>query len=417
VSGIRKISVAGDGSSVLRDGPNSIDIIIESFSNWARSSRATHIDLFKVNIEGAEFALLAHLIETGLIAYIENLQIQFHDFVDDADRRMRMLTRQLRKTHLPTYRYRYVWENWRRRKSEEHHNLELRYGNLKNAAGVLDPDFVRELAEALGLQVFIETGTYRGGTLGGVLQDFETLVSIELDPALHAAAVQGFADHPNVRLLHGDSAERLAEAFDLAGGRAALVWLDAHCSGPGTSRAAGNTPIVREIEILLSRAGPRDVVMIDDLRCFTTPLPGFEWDPALAGYPSAPEIARRFADHKYQVVVMCDALIAIPHGVLAEVKTTPVLSACTQLRLGTHCGGPLCGVESTIAKATGGEAEALLDLPEFLSLHQRYGLGGDYFYWRSLIGETRGLDSTAADREFAKKCGIHVREKPSFSRV
>jgi hypothetical protein len=27
---------------------------------------------------------------------------------------MRLLTQDLRKTHLPTYRYRYVWENWRR---------------------------------------------------------------------------------------------------------------------------------------------------------------------------------------------------------------------------------------------------------------------------------------------------------------
>jgi hypothetical protein len=176
--------------------------------------------------------------------------------------------------------------------------------------------------------VFIETGTYQGNTLGGVLQDFETLVSIELDQSLHESAVRRFAEHPKVKLLPGDSAKRLTDAFNLAGGRPALIWLDAHFSGPGTSKGAANTPILDEIKIVLSRAGPRDIIMIDDLRCFAPPSPNFEWDAALEGYPAASDVAKLFTGRGYKVLVMCDALIALPQSVFSEVRTTAVLRAC-----------------------------------------------------------------------------------------
>jgi FkbM family methyltransferase len=80
-SGTMRISVTGDASSILRPSANSIDVQIKSFSDWIKSSEIANIDLFKINIEGAEFALLRHLIETGFILQIRDLQVQFHDFV------------------------------------------------------------------------------------------------------------------------------------------------------------------------------------------------------------------------------------------------------------------------------------------------------------------------------------------------
>jgi hypothetical protein len=40
------------------------------------------------------------------------IQVQFHDFVADADRRMAAIQSRLRATHHTTYQYPYVWENW-----------------------------------------------------------------------------------------------------------------------------------------------------------------------------------------------------------------------------------------------------------------------------------------------------------------
>ena len=39
------------------------------------------IDLLKINIEGGEYEVLENLIENDLIKNIDNIQIQFHDFV------------------------------------------------------------------------------------------------------------------------------------------------------------------------------------------------------------------------------------------------------------------------------------------------------------------------------------------------
>lgn len=401
------ISCMGDATSAIRGGVSDRKVEIRAFSEWHKSVGSPNIDLLKINIEGMEYELLEHILgEPGLIEKIENLQVQFHDFVENAGPRMRSLTARLRETHLPTYRYYFVWENWRRRKPSDQHALELRYMNLKNSQGALDPDTVREFVEALDLKVFIETGTYRGDTLASVAKDFEALISIELNQELHASASQRFADDTSITLLQGDSTSKLEEAFDLAGGRPALVWLDAHFSGVGTSKGDGNTPILAEIETVLRKASPQDVVMVDDLRCFTSPKEGFEIDAALLEYPEAAQVAALFVEAGYSVFVVCDALIAIPSDLQKKVRTTPVIEACTQLRVLSPTTEQQRLAESVIAGTEGLEQIALLNLPAFLEFHTPYGLGGDYYYWRSLIGQKLDLDTMAADKAYAEKCGL-----------
>lgn len=73
------------------------------------------IDLMKMNIEAGEYALLDDLIKHDLIKNIQNIQIQFHVFIDNADERRKKLHAELSKTHELTYCYPYIWENWRRK--------------------------------------------------------------------------------------------------------------------------------------------------------------------------------------------------------------------------------------------------------------------------------------------------------------
>lgn len=74
------------------------------------------IDLIKVNIEGGEYPLLEHLIQTGLIKKINNIQVQFHAFVPGAAKKRQELQKNLSNTHYLTYSYPWLWDNWRRRK-------------------------------------------------------------------------------------------------------------------------------------------------------------------------------------------------------------------------------------------------------------------------------------------------------------
>jgi len=82
-------------------------------SDFISDNYVNNIRLMKVNIEGGEYELLEHLIETGYIRNISDLLVQFHDFVPDAPSRMRKIQEALSRTHYPTFQYEFVFENWR----------------------------------------------------------------------------------------------------------------------------------------------------------------------------------------------------------------------------------------------------------------------------------------------------------------
>jgi hypothetical protein len=46
---------------------------------------------------------------------MRDIQVQFHDFVPDAEHRMRRIQQALEATHDLTFEYPFVWENWRRK--------------------------------------------------------------------------------------------------------------------------------------------------------------------------------------------------------------------------------------------------------------------------------------------------------------
>jgi FkbM family methyltransferase len=71
------------------------------------------IDIMKVNIEGGEYELLPALIDSLWIRRIQNLQIQFHDFVPGAQEKAEEIRRRLAETHSLTFQYPWIWENWR----------------------------------------------------------------------------------------------------------------------------------------------------------------------------------------------------------------------------------------------------------------------------------------------------------------
>ena len=74
-----------------------------------------HIDLLKINIEGAEYDLLDDMLEKNLMCLCDNIQVQFHDTVDDYKERYARIREGMEPTHYLTYEYPFVWENWKRK--------------------------------------------------------------------------------------------------------------------------------------------------------------------------------------------------------------------------------------------------------------------------------------------------------------
>lgn len=108
--------LAGDGSSVFRARGEAIEIRLVSIAEFLSKNNIRHVNLLKVNIEGGEYDLLEQIIQTGFIADIADIQVQFHEFVPEAERKRNKIRELLSKTHYLTYEYEFVWENWRRKK-------------------------------------------------------------------------------------------------------------------------------------------------------------------------------------------------------------------------------------------------------------------------------------------------------------
>jgi hypothetical protein len=167
---------------------------------------------------------------------------------------------------------------------------------------------IKEYARRYGLEVFIETGTYLGDTTAAMKGLFSRLYSIELDATLHAAAVKRFERDSHVRLLQGDSGERIVEILKELKERA-LFWLDGHYSGGFTAKAALETPILQELSHIFAHSIRDHVILIDDARCFGV-------DP---DYPSIEQLKTFVLGHRPDAEIeVADDIIRIMPPVVAK---------------------------------------------------------------------------------------------------
>ncbi|WP_153557927.1 FkbM family methyltransferase [Roseimaritima sediminicola] len=108
------LGVLDDATSQFKTAEDSVACELRSISRFIETHRIEQVALLKLNIEGGEYELLEHLIDSGLISRFRDIQVQFHWFVPGAHRRMQRLHQKLQQSHRPTYQYRFVWENWTR---------------------------------------------------------------------------------------------------------------------------------------------------------------------------------------------------------------------------------------------------------------------------------------------------------------
>jgi FkbM family methyltransferase len=107
------ISLDDDGSSLYADGNATETIQCVDVREFFDDNNIEIVDLLKLNIEGAEYDVLDRMIELDLLPSIKNMQVQFHRFVPDCDRRRKAIQESLSKTHTCVWNYDWIWEGWK----------------------------------------------------------------------------------------------------------------------------------------------------------------------------------------------------------------------------------------------------------------------------------------------------------------
>ena len=102
----------GDATSKYIVNTRPVKIKFITIQDLLNEIGKTHIDLIQINIEGEEYPLLEKMVEDDSILNFDNIQIQYHIFVENAfERRLWIQERMLENFH-KNYDYSFIFEGW-----------------------------------------------------------------------------------------------------------------------------------------------------------------------------------------------------------------------------------------------------------------------------------------------------------------
>lgn len=158
--------------------------------------------------------------------------------------------------------------NWHLKKTSKKLIKEWEKNGKKGVAPqLIKQTIITDYQRAFRLSTFIETGTYLGDMVFAQKYFFQNLISIELDEKLYEKAKARFKNDKHIKLYQGDSGVILQTVLKEIN-CPCLFWLDGHYSGGITSKGTLNTPILAELNTVLTQPY-NHVVLIDDARLFT----------------------------------------------------------------------------------------------------------------------------------------------------
>ncbi|MCP4141939.1 MAG: hypothetical protein GY755_16965 [Chloroflexi bacterium] len=164
-----------------------------------------------------------------------------------------------------------------------------------------------ELARLNNSTIFVETGTFHGGTTRWASNNFETVHTIERAESLYNLHSKELSKIKEVIPHFGDSRDILPQIVKDIRGQRAIFWLDGHWSGGKTAGEYDECPLLDEMTCLSNCA--EDIIMIDDARLFlcAPPLPH---NPSQ--WPTIPDIVNALpASAKRSFVQIVDDVIFI----------------------------------------------------------------------------------------------------------
>jgi hypothetical protein len=157
--------------------------------------------------------------------------------------------------------------------------------------------------------IFIESGTYGGGTITSMYDEFDTLYTIELSEKYY----QYFDDikrnnnYDKIINYYGDTVDVLPVILQtLTPKDKSIFWLDGHWSSGDTAKGKKDCPLIEECNHIDYFYKPdKGIVLIDDYRLFGTFI-NEDWS-----YITLDKIISCFKKHKVSYQIHNDILALI----------------------------------------------------------------------------------------------------------
>lgn len=166
------------------------------------------------------------------------------------------------------------------------------------------------IREHFSIEVFVETGTFKGKTSVWAAGIFQYVYTIENSKELFDAVSGTLSKYRNIHALYGNSALQLKNVIAEIK-QPSIFWLDAHWCGGLTYGNDDPCPLLEEIRII-KQSGYNHIIIIDDARFFLKPPPRPQ-NPDL--WPGLKEILDLLnGDEKYFTFVSEDVIVSLPQS-------------------------------------------------------------------------------------------------------
>jgi hypothetical protein len=170
-------------------------------------------------------------------------------------------------------------------------------------------DLVLLLKREYDLNIFVETGTYLGGTTVWAATHFDKVFTIEYSKSIYEDTKARYSDIANINFIYGDSRSVLQTLVPQLE-TPALFWLDGHWCGQQSYGETDQCPLIKELHAILQSPLPH-FLLIDDARLFLAPPP---LPHRIDAWPSIDIVLQTLqsSDKKYYIVICEDVIIAVP---------------------------------------------------------------------------------------------------------
>lgn len=120
-------------------------------------------------------------------------------------------------------------------------------------------------------KLFVETGTFIGGTIIPMSRHFNNLYTIEIDKDTQTKAIKNakLKGIKNIEFILGDSAIELDKLIERMPKEPAVFFLDGHYTFSkrfSTGRGIVDVPLLYEIKSIIKKRNCADLIIIDDTR-------------------------------------------------------------------------------------------------------------------------------------------------------